>query len=95
MDATALLTKCKPWDFVAPVKKSQVHHAIVDMITPVLTPLVWSDRPHCLNNLSEDALKPWYDAVKDMKKEAFDWMSKDAKHQPVSDERVGLLSPLT
>eukprot|EP00955_Chlamydomonas_euryale_P002105 23185-Chlamydomonas_euryale.AAC.3 len=47
---------CRPWQYTALVKKSQIHHMLADMLASMLWPLVWSDRPRVCASLA--ALDP-------------------------------------
>ncbi len=35
LQACEFLERCSPWQYVAPVKKSQVHHAMAEVLTQV------------------------------------------------------------
>jgi hypothetical protein len=62
----------------------QVHHALCEMLTEVLMPLVKANQPHA----SSDAVSPatlleWYNQVLRMKNDIGQWVNKHTKHIPV------------
>lgn len=62
----------------------QIHHALCDMMTSILAPLVRSDQPHSCSHLAQELLGEWYGVVLTLKGDVFTWMNKHPKHVPVS-----------
>ncbi|GAX77696.1 hypothetical protein CEUSTIGMA_g5139.t1 [Chlamydomonas eustigma] len=80
-EATDMVNRCWPRNYVAPVKKSQTQHIIAEMLTQVLWPLVWQDQPHSSQGVAdEEALGSWYKVMLKYKKDAWAWMNEHAKH---------------
>lgn len=72
----------------APVLLLQVHHALCEMLTEVLAPLIRSNQPQAsLQGLSAGAVCDWYNAVLKLKNEVGQWVNKHSKHTNV---RLGL-----
>ncbi|KAG1675963.1 hypothetical protein FOA52_014207 [Chlamydomonas sp. UWO 241] len=80
-DSSALLMMCRPWQYTAPVKKSQIHHALAEMLTQALWPLVYVDQPRSCSGLDAQLLSVWHETVRTLKVEALEWVTTHAKHQ--------------
>ena len=58
----------------------QIHHALADMLSSVLSPLVRADQPHSCTHLPAPLLAEWYSLIFTMKTDVWSWMNKHAKH---------------
>jgi hypothetical protein len=63
----------------------QVHHAICDMLTEVLSPLVRANLPHGKPGLHPGVLAEWYSQVLRLKNDIGQWVNKHNKHIMVGD----------
>ncbi|KAG2450803.1 hypothetical protein HYH02_004640 [Chlamydomonas schloesseri] len=80
-EAVSFLRRAHPLAHTAPIKKSQIHHALCDMLACILLPLVRSDAPQrAAAALGLPALEGWYAAVMTMRNDVTSWMNKHAKH---------------
>ncbi|PNW70054.1 hypothetical protein CHLRE_17g703750v5 [Chlamydomonas reinhardtii] len=80
-EAVAFLRRAHPLAHTAPIKKSQIHHALCDMLACILLPLVRSDAPQrAAAVLGLPALEGWYAAVMTLRNDITTWMNKHAKH---------------
>ncbi|GFR48579.1 hypothetical protein Agub_g10482, partial [Astrephomene gubernaculifera] len=80
-EAVDFLRRAHPLAHTAPVKKSQIHHALADMLTNILLPLVRSDAPQrAAASLGPAALEQWYGIVLSTRNDITSWMNKHQKH---------------
>lgn len=61
-----------------------MHHALCEMLTDILTPLVRANQPHGCSGLSAALLTEWYTTVLRLKNEIGQWANKHNKHILVS-----------
>lgn len=66
----------------------QVHHALCQMLTDILAPLIRSNQPQSCPGLSPALLADWYNTVLRLKNEIGQWVNKHSKHT-----NVGFNSP--
>ncbi|GIL76066.1 hypothetical protein Vretifemale_5798, partial [Volvox reticuliferus] len=80
-EAVSFLVRVHPLNHTASIKKSQIHHALADMLTSILLPLVRSDAPQrAAALLGPPALEKWYSTVMTMRNDITSWMNKHQKH---------------
>lgn len=65
------------------VRRLQVHHAMCEMLTDVLLPLIRSNQPQSCTGLSPGLLAEWYNTVLRLKNEVGQWVNKHGKHTNV------------
>jgi hypothetical protein len=58
----------------------QVHHALCEMLTAVLTPLVRSNQPNSSSGLNPALLAEWHNQVLRLKNDIGQWANKHSKH---------------
>ncbi|MEW5311099.1 MAG: hypothetical protein WDW38_002842 [Sanguina aurantia] len=78
--ATVFLQSSFPLHHIAKEKKSQLHHALCEMLTNILAPLIRLDQPHGCSSLSPALMTAWYSQVLFTKTEIEKWMVKHVKH---------------
>lgn len=61
----------------------QVHHALCEMLTVILAPLIRSNQPQSCSGLRPDLLADWYNTVLRLKNEIGQWVNKHSKHTNV------------
>lgn len=61
----------------------QVHHALCEMLTAILAPLICSNQPQSCSGLSAPLLADWYNTVLQLKNEVGQWVNKHSKHTNV------------
>lgn len=61
----------------------QVHHALCEMLTAVLLPLIRSNQPQSCTGLSPTLLAEWHAVVLRLKNEVGQWVNKHTKHTNV------------
>lgn len=67
-----------------------MHHALCEMLTEVLAPLIKTNQPQaCAAGLSPPLLTDWYNGVLRLKNEIGQWVNKHTKHTNVSVRRAG------
>lgn len=62
----------------------QLHHALCEMLTDILSPLVRLNQPHGCGGLSTALMTEWYAAVLRLKNDIGQWINKHSKHVVVS-----------
>jgi hypothetical protein len=61
----------------------QVHHALCEMLTAILAPLICCNQPRSCTGLSAPLLADWYNTVLHLKNEVGQWVNKHSKHTNV------------
>jgi hypothetical protein len=83
--STEFLRRAHPLNHTAPVKKSQAHHALCEMLADALRPLVRANQPAAsAARLSAPLLVEWHAQVLRVKNEVGQWVNKHSKHINVS-----------
>eukprot|EP00891_Asterochloris_glomerata_P001080 jgi/Astpho2/1080/fgenesh1_pg.00017_%23_19_t len=79
------LAAVDPLAWRAPVRKSQVHHALAEMLTSILQPNLKTDQPRSLaRSLSPHILQRWYQTVVKLRANLTAWTQKQSKHAAVA-----------
>jgi len=76
------LQRAHPLRHTAPVKKSQVHDALCDMLAAVLAPVVLAGGPRVADGLGAELVVGWYTTLQALKSEVWQWMAEAGKHLP-------------
>lgn len=58
-DSVAFLRRAHPLSYTSSIKKSQLHHALGEMVTAVLWPLVRAGLPHSCTHISPEVRGSW------------------------------------
>lgn len=83
--AVEVLEKLNPLKHVATVRKSQVQHALAEMLTSMLAHSVAVDEPRALaGQLDVNSLALWYQSVALLRAAVAGWQSKGSKHMAVT-----------
>lgn len=69
----------------------QVHHALCEMLTDILAPLIRSNQPQSCPGLSQALLAEWYNTVLRLKNEVGQWVNKHSKHTNVGAGALAFL----
>eukprot|EP00775_Hariotina_reticulata_P013221 gene13221-13351_t len=88
---TRFLHRAHPLNYTAAVKKSQLHHALCEMLTDILSPLIRLNQPHGCGGLSTALMTEWYAAVLRLKNDIGLWINKHSKHTVVGYPLVTVL----
>eukprot|EP00878_Enallax_costatus_P012410 GHUV01012961.1.p1 GENE.GHUV01012961.1~~GHUV01012961.1.p1 ORF type:complete len:1005 (+),score=325.04 GHUV01012961.1:1774-4788(+) len=78
--STKFLQRVHPLSYTAAVKKSQIHHALCEMLTDILTPLIRKNQPHSCTGLNSALLADWYNQILRLKNDIGQWANKHNKH---------------
>ncbi|EIE19264.1 hypothetical protein COCSUDRAFT_48883 [Coccomyxa subellipsoidea C-169] len=90
--ATDFLTRMHPLRHVAPVRKSQVQHAICELLCAILKPNAVEDRPRSLaGRLDPKVLSVWHATLVNMRSEIASWTARASKHAGVGYPLVTVL----
>ncbi|CAL8468215.1 g7754 [Coccomyxa elongata] len=90
--ATEFLNRMHPLRHVAPVRKSQVQHAICELLCAILKPNAADDYPRSLaDELDPKALSVWFSTVMNMRSEIASWTARASKHASVGYPLVTVL----
>ncbi|KAK9829934.1 hypothetical protein WJX72_008722 [[Myrmecia] bisecta] len=90
--ACDFLLHAHPLKHVAPVRKSQVQHALCEMLTSILAANVRADQPRSVaSNLSPEVVRGWYDLTSQLRAELAAWTAKQSKHAAVAYPLLTLL----
>ncbi|WIA40102.1 hypothetical protein OEZ86_013510 [Tetradesmus obliquus] len=85
------LQKAHPLNYTAAIKKSQVHHALCEMLAAILIPLVRSNQPNSSSWLNPALLAEWHNQVLRLKNDIGQWANKHSKHIQVGYPLVTVL----
>lgn len=92
--ATSFISKANPLDGTPTKKKTELHHALCNMLSSILVPLAECRKGAWPPNGGDQALSLWYDAVLRMRLQLTQWMDKQSKHVIVSEQVFALNSHL-
>lgn len=84
--ATSFISKADPLDGTPTKKKTELHHALCNMLSSILAPLAECKRgawPPSGGDQGQ-ALRLWYEAMFRLRSELTQWMDKQNKHFIVS-----------
>lgn len=85
MNASAsFVAKANPLNRAPHKRKSELHHALCNMLSNILAPLADGGKGHWPPFGVEPALSFWYEAVARIRGQLMHWMDKQSKHIAVS-----------
>lgn len=92
MNASAsFVAKANPLNRAPHKRKSELHHALCNMLSNILAPLADGGKGHWPPSGVEPALTLWYEAVARIRVQLMHWMDKQSKHIAVSILRLRCL----
>lgn len=89
--ATSFVAKANPLIRTPPKRKSELQHALCNMLSSILAPLTDGGKGHWPPVGVEKALTLWYDAVAQIRERLMAWMDKQNKHIIVGYPLVTIL----
>ncbi|KAG6553135.1 hypothetical protein Mapa_005194 [Marchantia paleacea] len=89
--STSFVAKANPLNRVPAKKKTELHHAMCNMLSSILAPLADGGRGSWPPSGVDQALTLWYDAVLRIRNQLSHWMDKQSKHIIVGYPLVTLL----
>ncbi|KAK9723905.1 hypothetical protein RND81_05G033400 [Saponaria officinalis] len=89
--SASFVAKANPLNRAPHKRKSELHHALCNMLTNILAPLADDGRNHWPPSGVEPALNLWYEAVGRIRGQLMHWMDKQSKHIAVGYPLVTLL----
>lgn len=85
MNASAsFVAKANPLNRLASKRKSELHHALCNMVSSILAPLADGGKSQWPPLGVDSALTLWYEAVARIRGQLMHWMDKQSKHIAVS-----------
>lgn len=78
------MAKANPLNRTAHKRKSELHHALCNMLSNILAPLAEGGKSQWPPVGVEPALTLWYEAVGRIRVQLMHWMDKQSKHIAVS-----------
>ncbi|XP_021751273.1 uncharacterized protein LOC110716898 [Chenopodium quinoa] len=88
--SASFVAKANPLNRAPHKRKSELHHALCNMLTNILAPLADGGRNHWPPLGVEPALNLWYEAVGRIRGQLIHWMDKQSKHIAVGYPLVTL-----
>ena len=82
------MAKANPLNRAPHKRKSELHHALCNMLSNILAPLADGGKSQWPPSGVEPALTLWYDAVARIRGQLMHWMDKQSKHIPVSESQT-------
>ncbi|CAH9102138.1 unnamed protein product [Cuscuta epithymum] len=89
--SASFVAKANPLNRPAHRRKSELHHALCNMLSNILAPLADAGKGQWPPSGVEPALALWYDAVALIRVQLIHWMDKQSKHIAVGYPLVTLL----
>lgn len=78
------MAKANPLNRAPHKRKSELHHALCNMLSNILAPLADSGKGQWPPSFIDPALTLWYEAVARIRVQLMHWMDKQSKHIAVS-----------
>lgn len=95
MNASAsFVAKANPLNRAPHKRKSELHHALCNMLSNILAPLADSGKGHWPPSGVEPALNLWYEALARIRMQLHHWMDRQSKHIAVSISKLQHLNIL-
>jgi hypothetical protein len=82
--SVSFIAKANPLNRPPNKRKSELQHALCNMLSSILAPLAEGGKNHWPPLGVEPALSLWYDAVTRIRVQLMYWMDKQSKHVAVS-----------
>ncbi|KAK1562074.1 hypothetical protein Q3G72_005797 [Acer saccharum] len=89
--SASFVAKANPLNRTAHKRKSELHHALCNMLSNILAPLADGGKSQWPPSGVEPALTLWYEAVGRIRGQLMHWMDKQSKHIAVGYPLVTLL----
>nr|ATG70920.1 ARM repeat superfamily protein [Callitropsis funebris] len=89
--STSFVGKANPLNRIPPKRKTELHHALCNMLSSILAPVADGGKAHWPPLGVESALALWYVAVARIRGQLVHWMEKQNKHIIVGYPLVTLL----
>ncbi|KAK9110935.1 hypothetical protein Scep_018454 [Stephania cephalantha] len=89
--SASFVAKANPLNRPAHKRKSELHHALCNMLSSILAPLADGGKIQWPPSGVDSALTLWYDAVGRIRAQLMHWMDKQSKHIEVGYPLVTLL----
>ncbi|KAK9134183.1 hypothetical protein Syun_013513 [Stephania yunnanensis] len=89
--SASFVSKANPLNRPAHKRKSELHHALCNMLSSILAPLADGGKIQWPPSGVDSALTLWYDAVGRIRAQLMHWMDKQSKHIEVGYPLVTLL----
>ncbi|KAK2968614.1 hypothetical protein RJ640_028261 [Escallonia rubra] len=89
--SASFVAKANPLNRPAHKRKSELHHALCNMLSNILAPLADGGKGHWPPSGVDPALTLWYEAVARIRLQLMHWMDKQSKHIAVAYPLVTLL----
>lgn len=91
--SASFVAKANPLNRVPHKRKSELHHALCNMLSSILAPLAEGGKNHWPPLGVDPALTLWYEAVARIRGHLMHWMEKQSKHIAVSSMNMIYLIP--
>ncbi|OVA09498.1 Cell morphogenesis protein C-terminal [Macleaya cordata] len=89
--SASFVAKANPLNRAPPKRKSELHHALSNMLSSILAPLADGGKSQWPPSGVDPALTLWYEAVARIRSQLMHWMDKQSKHISVGYPLVTLL----
>ncbi|KAJ7549297.1 hypothetical protein O6H91_07G048400 [Diphasiastrum complanatum] len=89
--ATSFVAKANPLSRTPAKKKTELHHAMCNMLSSILAPLAEGNKGQWPPSGVDHALSLWYEAVFRIQSQLMHWMEKQSKHVVVGYPLVTIL----
>ncbi|KAK1274267.1 hypothetical protein QJS04_geneDACA009878 [Acorus gramineus] len=89
--SASFVAKANPLNRAPHKRKSELHHALCNMLSSILAPLADGGKNHWPPSGVDPALTLWYEAVARIRSQLMHWMDKQSKHISVGYPLVTLL----
>ncbi|XP_052624495.1 uncharacterized protein LOC111876656 isoform X2 [Lactuca sativa] len=89
--SASFLAKANPLSRAPSKRKSELHHALCNMLSSILGPLADGGKAHWPPPGMQRALPAWYEAVARVRIQIIHWADKQSKHIPAAYPLVTLL----
>ncbi|KAG0452902.1 hypothetical protein HPP92_025277 [Vanilla planifolia] len=89
--SASFVAKANPLNRIAHKRKSELHHALCNMLSSILVPLAEGGKINWPPSGVDPALTLWYEAVTRIRVQLMHWMDKQSKHITVGFPLVTLL----
>ncbi|CAN6481832.1 unnamed protein product [Victoria cruziana] len=89
--SASFVAKANPLNRIPHKRKSELHHALCNMLSSILAPLADGGKSHWPPTGVDPALMLWYEAIARIRSLLMHWMEKQSKHIAVGYPLVTLL----
>lgn len=93
--SASFVAKANPLNRAPHKRKSELHHALCNMLSNILAPLADGGKGQWPPSGVEPALTFWYEALARIRGQLMHWMDKQSKHIAVSEAQMPILFPFT